>query len=48
MFYLEVRELTVRGANVSLRTVSEDTLTLVQTLSGVKLRKLSADVSPAQ
>jgi len=48
MFYLEDRELTIRGANVSLRTVSEDTLTLVQTLSGVKLRKLSADVSLAQ
>ena len=48
VFYLEVRQLTVRGANVSLRTVSEDTLTLVQTLSGVKLRKLAADVSLAQ
>jgi hypothetical protein len=46
--YVEARQLTVRGANVSVRTVSEDTLTLVQTFSGVKLRKLVADVSLAE
>jgi hypothetical protein len=46
--YLERRALTIAGANVSVRTVSEDTLTLVQTFSGVKLRKLTADVSLAE
>ncbi len=41
--YSEQRTLAIRGANVSLNTTSEDTITLVQTLSGVKLLKLSAE-----
>jgi hypothetical protein len=48
VFYLEERTFTIQAANVTVRTVSEDTLTLVQTLSGVKLRKLTAEVSLAQ
>jgi hypothetical protein len=46
--YVENRALSIRGANVTVRTVSEDTITLVQTFSGVKLRKLAADVSLSQ
>jgi hypothetical protein len=41
--YVENRHLTIRGANVTLSTVSEDTITLVQTFSGVKLRKIVAE-----
>ncbi len=43
--YLEDRSLTIDAANVTLHTLSEDTITLVQTLSGVKLLKLHANVS---
>ncbi|HEY6126051.1 MAG TPA: hypothetical protein VIV63_15465 [Steroidobacteraceae bacterium] len=45
--YLENRSLTIRGANVTLRTVSEDEITLVHTFSGVKLLKLKSDVHRA-
>ena len=45
--YVEERSLTI-GGEVSLKTVSEDTITLVQTLSGVKLRKLQAEVFLAE
>jgi hypothetical protein len=44
--YVEERSLTVAG--VTLNTVSEDTITLVQTFSGVKLRKLEAEVFLAE
>jgi len=43
--YLEDRSLRINAADVTLHTLSEDTITLVQTLSGVKLLKLHADVS---
>ncbi len=42
--YSEHRTFTIPGANVSLSTVSEDEITLVQTFSGVKLRKLKSQV----
>jgi hypothetical protein len=42
--YAERRTFTVPGANITLRTVSKDQITLVQTLSGVKLRKLKSEV----
>ena len=45
--YHENRSLTIRGANVTLRTVSDDEITLVQTFSGVKLRKLKSEVYKA-
>jgi hypothetical protein len=48
VFYLEDRTLTIGAARTTVRTVSEDTLTLVQTFSGVKLLKLTAEVSLAQ
>ena len=41
--YTEDRTLSIRGANVRLNTTSDNTITLVQTLSGVKLRKLAAE-----
>jgi hypothetical protein len=42
--YAEHRTFTVPGANITLRTISNDQITLVQTLSGVKLRKLKSEV----
>ena len=45
--YDEHRTLTIQGANVSLRTVSNDEITLVQTLTGVKLRKVKSEVYKA-
>jgi len=41
--YSEDRTLAIRGANVSFSTTSDDTITLVQTFSGVKLLKLEAE-----
>jgi ribosomal protein L7Ae-like RNA K-turn-binding protein len=46
--YSEHRTFTIPGADVSLRTVSEDEITLVQTFSGVKLRKLKSQVFRAE
>ena len=40
--YAENRTLTILGANVSLHTVSNDEITLVQTFSGVKLLKVKS------
>lgn len=45
--YLENRSLSIFGANVTLRTVSDDEITLVHTFSGVKLRKLKSEVYKA-
>jgi hypothetical protein len=42
--YSEHRTLSILGANVTLRTVSNDEITLVQTLSGVKLLKVKSEV----
>ena len=42
--YSEHRTLSIPAANVTLRTVSEDEITLVQTFSGVKLRKVKSEV----
>jgi hypothetical protein len=42
--YAEHRTFIVPGANITLRTVSNDQITLVQTLSGVKLRKLKSEL----
>ena len=41
--YSEDRTFTIRGANVRFNTTSDDTITLVQTFSGVKLLKLDAE-----
>jgi len=46
--YLENRSLTIRGAGVTLRTVSEDEITLVHTFSGVKLLKIKSEVYKAE
>jgi hypothetical protein len=45
--YLENRSFTIQGTNVTLRTVSEDEMTLVHTFSGVKLLKLKSEVYKA-
>jgi len=45
--YLENRSLSIRGTNVTLRTVSHDEITLVNSFSGVKLRKLKSEVYKA-
>ena len=45
--YLENRSLTILGANVTLRTVSDDQITLVHTFSGVKIRKIKSEVYKA-
>jgi hypothetical protein len=45
--YVEDRSFTIPGSGVTLRTLSKDTVVLVKTLSGVKLKKLTADVSLA-
>ena len=45
--YLENRSLSIDGTNVTLRTVSNDEITLVHTFSGVKLLKLKSEVYKA-
>jgi hypothetical protein len=45
--YSENRSFSIPGANVTLRTVSHDEITLVHTFSGVKLRKLKSNVYKA-
>jgi hypothetical protein len=45
--YLENRSFSIPGANFTLRTVSDDEITLVHTFSGVKLRKLKSEVYKA-
>jgi hypothetical protein len=42
--YSEHRTLSIPGANVALQTASEDQITLVQTISGVKLRKVKSQI----
>jgi hypothetical protein len=44
---LENRSFSVLGANITLRTVSHDEITLVHTFSGVKLRKLKSEIYEA-
>jgi len=46
--YQENRSLTIRGAGVTLRTVSVDEITLVHTFSGVKLLKIKSEVYKAE
>ncbi len=46
--YLENRSFSILGANITLRTVSNDAITLVHTFSGVKLRKLKSEVYKAE
>ena len=45
--YLENRSFTILGANVTLRTVANDEITLVHTFSGVKLRRLRSEIYKA-
>ena len=46
--YTENRSLTIQGANVTLNTTSDDNITLVRTLSGVKLRRVEAEAWVAE
>lgn len=46
--YTEDRSMTIRGANLRINTTSDNTITLVQTFSGVKLRKLAAEAWVAE
>ncbi len=45
--YSEHRTLNIPGANVSMRTVSNDQITLVQTFSGVKLLRVKSELYKA-
>ena len=45
--YLENRSLSIRGAGITIRTVSEDQITLVHTFSGVKLLKIKSEIYEA-
>jgi hypothetical protein len=45
--YVENRTLSIRGTGVTLRTASNDAITLVHTFSGVKLRKIKSEVYKA-
>jgi len=42
--YSEHRTLNIPGVNVSMQTVSDDQITLVQTFSGVKLLRVKSEV----
>ena len=42
--YLENRTFSIHGTDVTLRTVSDDEMTLVHTFWGVKLLKLKSEV----
>ena len=46
--YSEHRTFNVPAAGVSLQTVSEDEITLVQTFSGVKLLKIKSEIFEAE
>lgn len=46
--YTEDQDISIRGANVTLKTTSDDKITLVQTFTGVKLLKLDAEVWVAE
>ena len=46
--YSEHRTLSIPGANISLKTVSEDEITLVQTFSGVKLLRVKSEIFKAE
>jgi hypothetical protein len=46
--YVEKRSITIQGANITLNTESDDTIVLVQTLTGVKLRKVTAETFVAE
>ena len=42
--YTEDQDITIRGANVTLKTTSDDKITLVQTFGGVKVLKIDAEM----
>lgn len=46
--YTEDQDITIRGANVTLKTTSDDKVTLVQTFTGVKLLKIDAEMWVAE
>jgi len=46
--YTEDRSFSIRGANITLNTTSDDTITLVQTFSGVKLLKVQVEAWVAE
>jgi hypothetical protein len=45
--YSEHRTFNIPSANVSMLTVSDDEITLIQTFSGVKLRRIKSEVYKA-
>jgi hypothetical protein len=42
--YTDDQDITIRGANVTLKTTSDNKITLVQSFGGVKLLKLDAEL----
>jgi hypothetical protein len=46
--YTQDQDITIRGANVTVKTTSDARITMVQTLSGVKLHKLDGEVWAAE
>lgn len=46
--YTEDRTMSIRGANVRISTTSENTMTLVHTFSGVKMRRIESEVWMAE
>jgi hypothetical protein len=46
--YTDDQDITIRGANMTVKTTSDARITLVQTLTGVKLLKLDAEIWQAE
>jgi hypothetical protein len=46
--YVEKRGITIQGANITLNTETEGSIVLVQTLTGVKVRKVDAETFLAE
>jgi hypothetical protein len=46
--YTEDQDITIRGANITLKTTSDDKVTLVLTLAGVKLLRMDAEAWMAE
>ena len=46
--YTEDRALSIPGTNVQIRTTSENTMKLVMTFSGVKMRAIDSEIWVAE
>jgi hypothetical protein len=46
--YAEHRTISIPAANATMRTVSDDEITLVQTFTGVKLRRVKSEIFKAE